>query len=170
MDFVKIGKIIGVHGLDGKLILQYEWNQFPFQQLRHIFIELKRESYIPYFIEAQKKINDGQVWVRLDEVDSVDDAKALSGKNIFTEKQQYAIFNPKGMGGDLTGFVLEDKSRGRIGVIQSVFEAPGQVIASVLYRNKEALVPLAEHIIIRIDRSAKIIKADLPEGLLDIYL
>jgi 16S rRNA processing protein RimM len=171
MDFVKIGQIAGVQGLDGKLILQYDRKgKNPFRQLKHVFVELKRESYIPYFIEAQKNINEEQVRVQLDEVNSVESARELLGKNIYVEKELYATLYPKGVGGDLTGFVIEDQALGRIGPIQSVFETPGQVIASVSYKGKEVLIPLAENIITRIDASVKTIKVVLPEGLLEVYL
>lgn len=169
MDFVKIGKIAGVQGLNGKLILQYD-RKGKHPQLKHVFVELKRESYIPYFIEAQKKINEEQVGVQLDEVNSVESARELLGKNIYIEKERYATLYPKGAGGDLTGFIIEDSRHGRIGEIQAVFETPGQVIASVRYRGKEVLIPLAENIITRIDMSVKTIKVNLPEGLLEVYL
>ncbi|HEU4607324.1 MAG TPA: 16S rRNA processing protein RimM, partial [Chitinophagaceae bacterium] len=84
MSYQYIGKISGTHGLEGRVVLKHNledkgiWNKLP-----HLFVELHRESYIPYFIEERKVLNHNEVLLKLDEVDSVEQARLLNGKNIY---------------------------------------------------------------------------------------
>ncbi len=41
-------------------------------------------------------------------------------------------------------------------------------MATVAYQEKEVLVPLTEGWLLEVDEAAKIVRMDLPEGLLDI--
>lgn len=170
MDYSFIGKIAGTHGLDGKVILRHHLNDSKkLMQLAHIFIELNKESYIPFFIEEKKKLNEDEVLFRLDEVQQMEQAKALSGKSVYIEKELYQKLHPKAVHEGMEGFTILDKKAGNIGTIISLMETPGQVLASVKYQGKEALIPLIDATIIGIDPLRKIIEVQLPDGLLDIY-
>jgi len=149
------------HQLDGKNV----WSKIP-----HVFIEVRRESYIPYFIEAQKVLNHEEVLLSLDEVDSMELAKALSGKNVYLEEEVFSKLKPKAVSVDMIGFMVSDKTYGQIGTVEDLFETPGQVLATVQYKGKEVIIPLIEATIVGIDATRKTISVNLPEGLLDVYL
>ncbi len=56
MEYVNIGRVSSTHGLDGTLLIRHNLgNKQVFQKIPHIFIEVRRESYIPYFIEEKKR-------------------------------------------------------------------------------------------------------------------
>lgn len=170
MEYALIGKISGTHGLDGKLTLNHNLPQKSFRKLSHIFIEVKNRSYIPYFIEEQKEIANDTVLLRLDETGTIEEAKKLSGKNVYIEAEQMQRLNPKGISSDLVGFMVADAALGRLGPIETLFETPGQVLATIHYRNKEVIIPLIDATIEGIDMDRKMIRVNLPEGLLDVYL
>jgi 16S rRNA processing protein RimM len=56
-----------------------------------------------------------------------------------------------------------------IGLIQEVIEQPHQILCTVIYKGAEALVPLHEASLKKIDNKHKKVFVELPEGLLDIY-
>lgn len=171
MSYSKIGRIASAHGLDGKVVLRHIleekniWSKIP-----HIFIELRRESYIPYFIEERKVLNHEEVLLKLDEVASMEDAKTLSGKWVYVEEAVFAKLMPKAVSGGMIGFSVTDKAAGLLGVIEDLFETPGQVLATIQYKGKEVMIPLVDATIVSIDGSRRMVYVQLPEGLLDVYL
>jgi len=171
MEYSKIGKIQNTHGLNGKIILKHIFEgKNIFKDLDHVFIEINRESYIPFFIEEKKVVDHSEVLIRFDEVDSVEAARELLNKSVFIEPGIFKKLKPKNVTEDFVGFLIIDKKLGKLGVIEDLFETPGQVLASVIYQEKELLIPLLEHTIISISVAQKEIIVELPDGLIDIYL
>lgn len=171
MSYQQIGKIAGTHGLDGSVVLRHQlegkgiWTKIP-----HIFIEVRRESYIPYFIESRKVLNHEEVLLILDEVHSMELAKSLSGKNVYLEEEIFSRLKPKAVTVDMIGFKVIDKVHGELGTIEDLFETPGQVLATVQYKGKEVMVPLIDATIVSVNAAGRAITVQLPEGLLDVYL
>lgn len=171
MSYQYIGKLTATHGLDGKLVLRHNLeNKAIWSRLPHIFIELQRESYIPYFLEERKAVSNEEVLLKLDEVETVEQARALSGKSVYLEAEVFASLRPKAVSAGMAGFMIHDSKLGALGRIEDIFETPGQVLATIQYREKEVLVPLVDATIVKVDGSARTIYVTLPEGLLDIYL
>lgn len=171
MPYSLIGRISGAHGLDGRIALKHTLGKTnAFKDLKHVFIEVHKEHYIPYFLEEQKPVSEDEVLLRLDEVASPEDARSLSGKNVYIESALYHKIKPKAVTIDMVGFMLNDKEKGDLGRVEDLFETPGQVMASAHYLGKEILVPLVDATILGIDPVQKIIRLDLPHGLLDVYL
>jgi 16S rRNA processing protein RimM len=171
MEYRQAGKITGTHGLDGRVLVRHDLgSKTAFRKLKHIFVGLKRESYIPYFIEDVKIHNDEEVLLKLDEVDSVEAARLLAGKNIYLESELYAQMKPRAVSVDMKGFTVIDAEKGVLGTIADLFETPGQVLATVWYQGKEVIIPLVDATVVGIDGSRKTIQVRLPEGLLDVYL
>lgn len=171
MEYVNIGRVSSTHGLDGTLLIKHNLgSRQAFQKIPHIFIEVRRESYIPYFIEEKKGLTEDEVLLRLDDVAAVETAKTLTGKNVYIEEERYAQLKPKGATFNMTGYTVTDKKAGLLGTVESIFETPGQVLATVLYKGKEVIVPLIDATIVGIDAARRAITVDLPDGLLDVYL
>jgi 16S rRNA processing protein RimM len=68
------------------------------------------------------------------------------------------------------GFTVHDEEQGELGIIEEVIEMPMQVLAKVVIRGKEALLPLNEQSLVKVDKKKQVVYLRLPEGLLDIYL
>jgi len=171
MDYQYIGKLGGSHGLDGKLVLRHQLEgKNIWSKIKHVFVEVRRESYIPYFIESQQTINHEEVLLQLDEIDSLEMAKTLSGKKVYLENEVFARLQPKAVSGNMIGFKIMDESLGELGIIEDLFETPGQVVATIQYKGKEAIIPLIDSTIKNIDAARKIITVTLPDGLMEVYL
>jgi len=50
-----------------------------------------------------------------------------------------------------------------------VIEQPHQVLCTILYNGNEALIPVHEASLVKVDQKNKKVYVELPEGLLDIY-
>ena len=67
-----------------------------------------------------------------------------------------------------TGYTVIDLTYGPLGVIDSVQEYPQQFMGMVEYKKKQVLIPLHPNLIVELDNEHKILKVDLPEGLLEL--
>lgn len=171
MDFIQIGKITGTHGLDGNVVLFHSVGKSSgLKNLKHIFIELKRESYIPFFVEQIRVDNETELLMKLEDVDSMEVAKGISGKQVYLSTEQYEKLKPKDANINFIGFEVWDSQAGKLGTVADLFETPGQLLATVLYKNKEVIVPINDQTIKSVDIPTKTLRLELPEGLLDVYL
>ena len=55
---------------------------------------------------------------------------------------------------------------GLLGAIEAIIEYPQQEMAALTIEGKAVLIPLNEQLIISIEAETKVIRMDLPEGLL----
>jgi 16S rRNA processing protein RimM len=50
-----------------------------------------------------------------------------------------------------------------------IIEQPHQILCSILYKGKEALIPVHEESLEKVDQKNRKVFVVLPDGLLDIY-
>jgi 16S rRNA processing protein RimM len=69
---------------------------------------------------------------------------------------------------NLLGYSIVENGKA-LGSILEVVEQPHQLLCRIEIDGKEALIPLHEDTLIKIDKKAKQVIVQLPEGLLEIY-
>lgn len=170
--FSQIGKLAATHGLEGNIAFVHRLKgKKLFQNLPFVFIELKNKSYIPFRIVSSKVLSETDAIVRFEGIDTVEKAKKIAGKHIFLPTEAYDRLQPAEQTLDFKGFVLYDQYDKKTGVVESVTEYPGQLMANVILTNgKEALIPIVEQHIINIDGRKKELTLQIPDGLIEIYL
>lgn len=172
MEYRKIGKITQTLGLSGKMVLTCEASAAKsLLKLEHLFIELQKGHFIPFFPEAVPALLEGNAisW-QLDEINSLEEVKLLLGKDVYIESDLYKKLFPVNspLEEDLAGFQIKDVHSGNSATVQSVDSLPGQLMANVLFGEKTLLLPLSEDFIVAVDDKKKIIKMDLPDGIWDL--
>lgn len=171
MNYSKIGKIQNSHGFNGAVIIKHTFNSFKnIKKLEHLFIELLPGSYIPYFIETIKEFNHQELLVKFEEVDNTEEVKKILQKDIYIEQEKLQTIKPKNVDLQFIGFEIIDSNLGKIGAITHLIEMPGQILATVIFKEKEVLIPLVEQTILNINIKQKEIITKLPDGLLEVYL
>jgi 16S rRNA processing protein RimM len=167
---LRIGKIVATHGLQGAVILKHivgnsEW----LEKDSVLFVELRKGSHIPYFTIAAKAHNDEEYIVTLDDLNTVEAAKKLVGKQVYVKED---ILSDHAEDSPLLwiGYNLVDREKGGLGQIEDVMQAGAQWLAKITYEGKEVLVPMVPQIIVEVNARNKYIRVDLPEGLLEVYL
>lgn len=170
MDTVSIGKFVAAFGLQGELILLHALGRkTDLNGLKVLFIEDKTGSQIPYFVETARAKNHEEVFIKLEGTDSKESAQRLLKKNIWIKKADFEKFAAPAAAISLIGFTVVENKKA-LGIISEVIEQPHQVLCTVIIEGKEALIPLHEASLKKIDRSKKEVHVTLPDGLLDIYL
>ncbi len=168
-DYFSIGKIAATHGLTGEVVLQHALGKkTALKGLQTIFIEEKKDSFLPYFVENTSLKNAGEVYIKLEGFNTKESARRLSQKEVWIVKADFDRYAAKSSPISLLGYTMIDAGE-EIGEIIEVIEQPLQVLCKILYRGHEALVPIHEESLEKIDKKNKQVHINLPEGLLEIY-
>ena len=163
-----IGKIIGTHGVKGLVVLEHQLTgELQQNSWDALLIELLPESRIPFFIESVKKQSNTSLLIKLEEINSPEDAKEI------LQKQVYLSPNAEPLESTLTtqadnyiGYTLFDKER-ELGIIDNILN-PRTNPLFILFEHgeNETLIPANKELIISVDSDKKQVIADLPEGLI----
>jgi len=170
VEYFKIGRFVAVHGLKGELLLKHELGKkTSLKDLKNIFIEEKKDSFLPWFIESAKIKNEEEVYVKLEGIDTREAANKLTRKEIWLSEIDFKKYAAKTAPANLLGYVIIHE-KNSLGEILEVIEQPHQILCRIEVKQKEVLIPLNENTIEKIDHRKKQILVNLPEGLLEIYL
>jgi len=170
MEYFKIGKLVSAFGLKGELILKHNLGKkTALKGLQAVFVEERKGSFLPWFIETARSKNEEEIYLKLTDVTTREAAVKLVQKEVWIPEEDFKKFAAKSSPINLLGFeVVEDKKA--LGTILEVIEQPHQLLCRIDIEGKEVLIPLHEDTIQKIDRKARQVIVSLPEGLLDVYL
>jgi 16S rRNA processing protein RimM len=169
-EYFKIGKFVSTFGLKGELVLKHNLGKkTSLKGLKAIFIEERKESFIPWFIESSKIKNEEEVYLKLEGVNIREQAIKLTQKEVWLPEEEFKKFSAKSSPINLLGYNIIEGEK-ILGKILEVIEQPHQILCRIEFNKKEALIPLHEETIQKIDRKNQQVIVSLPPGLLEIYL
>ena len=169
-EYFKIGKLVAAFGLKGELILQHNLGKKTnLKDLQAIFVEERKLSFIPWFIESTRIKIDEEIYLKLQDVNNREAAIKLTQKEVWLNEIDFKKFSAKTSPINLLGYTVVENSN-ELGTILEVIEQPHQVLCRIEIKNKEVLIPLHQYTIVKIEHKKKQVIVELPEGLLEIYL
>ncbi|MGZ8557400.1 MAG: ribosome maturation factor RimM [Chitinophagaceae bacterium] len=169
-EYFKIGKLVAAFGVGGQLILQHSLGKkTSLKDLKVLFTEDKKNSFLPWFIESTKIKSDTEVYLSLEGITSREAALKLTQKAVWLTKTDFKKFAAKSAPASLLGYTIIDNENS-LGPILEVIEQPHQLLCRLEIQNKEVLIPLNETFLQKIDHRKKQVIVILPDGLLNIYL
>ena len=169
-EYFKIGKFVAAHGVKGELVLKHELGKkTSLKGLQTIFIEEKKKSFLPWFIETAKIKNEEEVFITLEGVITREAAIKLTQKEVWFSEADLKKFSAKSSPIKLLGYTIINDEK-PIGEILEVIEQAHQKLCRIEIKKKEVLIPLNENTLNKIDHKKKEVTVQLPEGLLEIYL
>ena len=168
-QYFKIGKLAATFGVEGQLILEHNLcKKTSLKGLENIFIEENKDSFLPYFISSTKIKNDTEIYISLEGLKSKEAVKFLVKKEVWLHENDFKKFAAGAAPISLLGFMIVDKGK-EIGEVLEVIEQPHQILCTVSIDGKEALIPIHEKSLEKIDKKNRKVYVDIPEGLLEIY-
>ena len=169
-EYFKIGKLVAAFGVNGQLILQHELGKkTSLKGLQAIFIEEKKKSFLPWFIESVKIKSDNEVYLTLEGITNREAALKITQKEVWLPEADFKKFAAKSAPANLLGYIIVDTEK-TLGPILEVIEQPHQMLCRLEIDNKEVLIPLNENTLQKIDHKKREVLVTLPDGLLEIYL
>ena len=169
-EYFKIGKLVSAFGLKGELILKHHLGKkTSLKGLQAIFVEERKQSFLPWFIESAKIKSDDEIYLKLADVNTREAAIKLTQKEIWIPEEDFKKFSAKSSPINLLGYHVVEEGK-VLGKILEVIEQPHQLLCRIDIEGKEVLIPLNEDTIRKIDKKKEQVIVELPEGLLEIYL
>jgi 16S rRNA processing protein RimM len=169
-EYYKIGKLVSAFGLKGEMILKHNLGKkTSLKGLTAIFIEEKKQSFIPWFISEARIKSEDEIYLTLQDVNTREAAIKITQKEVWIPETDFKKFSAKTSPINLLGYTILDGEK-ELGTILEVIEQPHQLLCRIEMQEKEVLIPLHEETIQKIDRKNKRVIVELPEGLLEIYL
>jgi len=161
---------VATYGLKGEIILKHGLGKkTSLKSLEALFIEEKTNSFIPYFIKSAKIKNAEQTYVKLEGIDSKEAAHKLIRNEVWLLEEDFKKFAAASAPISLLGFTIMNNEE-ELGEVLEVIEQPHQVLCKILLNGNEALIPVHEDSLKKIDTKNRKVFLSLPDGLLDIYI
>lgn len=125
---------------------------------------------VPFFVEDFRYKTDTVVLVKLEDVNSEEDARVFVNKEVFYPLD---AVDEEDLVGDMTwdsfiGYTVTDTRIGYLGEITDVDETTINVLLRVDHKGEELLIPAVEELIVGADHEARGLTVALPEGLVDL--
>lgn len=168
-DCYQLGYVVKTHGLKGEIqILLDVDDPSQYTEMESMFV-YQNNSLVPFFIEYLQ-VSGKKAIVKIEDIDAIDAAKPFVANPLYLPLEAL----PKLADGEyylhqLVGMKLLDKGQ-LIGDVAEIFEMGPQNMISVIHQGEEVLIPLIDEIIEKVDLQSNTITANLPEGLIDVFM
>ena len=170
-DCFLLGHVAKTHGFKGEVSIKIDADDpYRYEKLDAFFVEVHGQL-TPFFTTYFKLNNKGIAKVKIEGVDSEDEARILLGNNVFLPltalpelKGNQFYFH------EIIGFQVVDTLKGNIGNVREVMDQTSQAILIIEQKEAEILIPITDETIQTVDRAGKTLTITAPEGLIDLYL
>ena len=169
-NYRNIGKLVAVFGLQGELVLLHRLGKkTTLKGLTTLFLEEKKDEMLPWFIESVRVKSAEELFIKLEGLDTKEAARRVVQKEVWVTEADFAQFAGASAPISLVGFRMLD-GKTDLGEILEVIEQPHQVLCKIeLEGGKEALIPIHEETLRKVDKKKREVHVQLPDGLLDVY-
>lgn len=163
-DVYKIGVIGKTHGVKGEL--NFTFTDDVFDRIDADYLILRIDGIlVPFFIDEYRFRSDDRALLILHDIDTNEKAQNLVGTEVFfpfslsdKQKDEVISFN------DLIGFTIDG-----IGIVTGIDDYTENILFEVKRNDgKQILIPAVEEFVENVDYEKKIIKVQLPEGLVEL--
>jgi 16S rRNA processing protein RimM len=167
-EYFKIGKLAATYGTEGQFILEHSLGKkTSLKGLETIFIEEKRDSFLPYFISSTKIKNEKETYVKLEGIDSKEAGRFMIKKEVWLSETDFKKFSASAAPISLLGFTIIN-GKEELGEVVEVIEQPHQVLCTIIHQGKEMFIPIHEDFLEKMDKKNRKLHLNLPDGLLDL--
>ena len=143
-EVYKIGKIGKPHGVKGELTLFFDDDVFDRVDADYLVL-LIDGILVPFYMEEWRFKSGETALVKFEDIDTKEEASEIVGSEVYFPKHLSDRGDDELTWDELKGFSLADDNMGGT-----------------------ALIPASEDIIVDVDAGKKLLRAKLPEGLIDI--
>ena len=169
-DCFYVGKIVRKHSFKGEVVIKLDTDEPEiYQEMESIFVDLGN-NLIPFFIEKSSLHKGNQLRVQFEGIHTEADADAIL---------KSAIYLPLDLLPELTGdqfyfhevigFQIVDVNYGVVGTLVHINDKAAQPLFEIEKDGVEIFIPMIDPFIKKVNREAKIILMETPEGLIDLY-
>jgi 16S rRNA processing protein RimM len=169
-DCFLLGRILKPHSLHGELKVYFDVDEIDeYEDLESVYI-LQGSKLTPFFVDRVHPISPTMAIVKFRNVHDRTEAESLAGLDIYLPEEDLPELGPgQFYFHEIKGFTVVDARHGTLGPVIRVDEFPAQALLVMQWEGKEVLIPIAGDIVGVVDREARTIATQIPEGLLEVY-
>ena len=162
-DCFYLGRIAKTHGIKGEVTIRLDVDDpSAYHDMKYFLLEINK-VLTPFFVEKMTCSGD-KVFVKVQDINTVEAASALTGKEVFLPLELLPKLSGKQFYyHEVKGFLLIDEIHGELGPINDVIEYPTQAIIQVFKDKKEILIPILDQVIQKVDRKTKKLYIKAPD-------
>lgn len=168
-EVFKIGVFNKPHGVKGELSFTFIDDIFDRVDCEY-FVCLLDGILVPFFIEEYRFRSDTTALVKLERVDTAEQARKFTNIEVFFPKKYAEEDDSEDIPtwNYFIGFHVKDIRHGDLGEIVAVDDSTMNVLFAIEQENgKEILLPAHEEFMVKIEKKERLLTVDIPEGLLD---
>lgn len=160
---VFFGEVVKVRGNKGEVVVKTppDVEELPFESGEEV--TLKSQKYLSKMCVEYCREIDGNVLLKLKNIDSISDAYRLVGYSIFKEGEP-----ERRESNSLLDFSVEDIHGRRWGKVEAFNPDSKNPLLEIDSDGDTIYIPFSENIVINIDKKNRIITIDPPDGLMDL--
>ena len=170
-DCFYLGKVVSKYSFKGEVLAKIDADEPGlYENMESVFVSIGN-NLVPFFIDRCRLHKSALLRIDFEGVKNEAEADRIIGAELFLPLTMLPpLSGNKFYYHEVIGFTLMDKVHGDIGIVEAVNDSASQVLFEVKKGNKELLVPVTDDIIEKVDREAKTIHVNTPEGLVELYL
>ena len=165
-EVYRIGTLNKPHGVKGEL--SFTFTDDIFDRVDADYLVLMMDGIlVPFFIEEYRFRSDNVALIKLEGIDTAERARMFTNVEVYfpvkfmDDEEDISSWN------FFNGFRVEDVNHGNLGEIVDVDDSTMNVLFVIDRDGEEILLPAHEEFILDIDRENRVVKVEIPDGLLD---
>lgn len=157
--FLDCGQIVNTHGIHGEVRI-VPWADSPefLCQFSSLYVEGASMGV------ASSRVHKGSVIVKLDGIDTVEQAMVLKGKTVQIRRADASLPQGSFFLADIIGLDVRDENDRKLGVLREVL-SPSRQQVYVVEGEREILIPAVPEFILETNIPAGYIRVRLIEGM-----
>lgn len=165
-EVFKIGVINKPHGVKGEVSFTFTDDIFDRVDCDYLIL-LMDGILVPFFMEEYRFRSDNVALVKFEDIDTAEEARKFTNVEVYFPKKFMDEQEDVTSWNFFIGFRVEDVHHGYLGEITDVDDTTINVLFSIEKDGEELLLPAHEEFIIDLDREKKVMKVDVPDGLIE---
>lgn len=165
-EVFKIGVINKPHGVKGEVSFTFTDDIFDHVDCDYLIL-LMDGILVPFFMEEYRFRSDNVALVKFEDIDTAEEARKFTNVEVYFPKKFMDEQEDVTSWNFFIGFRVEDVHHGYLGEITNVDDTTINVLFSIEKDGEELLLPAHEEFIIDLDREKKVMKVDVPDGLIE---
>ncbi len=164
-EVYKIGRLGKAHGVKGEVSFQFDDDIFDRVDADYLVLDIDG-ILVPFFMEEYRFRSDTVCLVKFCDIDTQQRAQELTGCDVYFPRTLAEEADEMPSLSMLVGFEIVNNANGEtVGHIAAIDDST----ANILFEMEDGmLIPANDELITDIDSEQRLIRMNIPEGLLDI--
>ncbi len=168
-EVYRIGRLGKPHGVKGEVSFQVSDDVFDRVDADCLVLEIDG-ILVPFFIEEYRFRSEDIALLKLEGVDTADQARELTGCSVFFLRRLADNDREEVTWAEIIGYrIIDANTLQEVGTLTDVDDSTVNTLFNVTTKEgDEVLLPAGEDLITAVDKAARNITMTIPEGLLDL--